>query len=79
MTPSKPLLLYVRAGCHLCELAAGMLDRAGIGWRAVDIDGDPALAERYGLRVPVVRRPGDGRELDYPFDEGMLLRLTDAL
>ena len=79
MTTNEPLLLYSRADCHLCELAAGMLDRAAIRWREVDIDDDPALVDRYGLRVPVVQRPGDGRELDYPFDEGSLQRLIDAL
>ena len=73
------MLLYSRVDCHLCELAAGMLDRAAIRWREVDIDGDPALAERYGLRVPVVRRPGDGCELDYPFDQASLQRFIETV
>jgi hypothetical protein len=69
MKISEPLILYTRAGCHLCELAATLLDRAGISWRPVDIDGDANLTEDYGLRVPVLRRPDSGHELDYPFDE----------
>jgi hypothetical protein len=79
MTPNEPLLLYSRADCHLCELAARMLERLGIAWRELDIDDDPALAERYALRVPVLRRSDSGRELDYPFDEAGLRRFIDAL
>jgi hypothetical protein len=45
------------------------LNQAGIAWRRVDIDEDPRLEKAYGLRVPVLRRPDSGHELDYPFDE----------
>jgi len=76
MTPAAPLILYARADCHLCEQAAAMLDRVGLAWRAVDIDEDAALAERYGLTVPVVRRAGDGAELYFPFDEAGLRRFA---
>jgi len=62
------LVLYTRDGCHLCELAANLLDEAGVAWRAIDIDGDAALSERYGLVIPVVRRPDTGGELAFPFD-----------
>lgn len=62
------MILFTRDGCHLCELAANLLDEAGVAWRAVDIDGDAALAERYGLIIPVVRRPDAERELVFPFD-----------
>jgi len=58
MLPFPPLRLYTRAGCCLCE---GLEERL----RAldpppllelVDVDGDPALQARYGLRVPVLAR-----------------------
>jgi len=65
--------MYTRAGCHLCEDAAALLERAGLTWRPLDIDRDPGLAERYGLRIPVLRRPDSGAELDYPFDEAALV------
>ena len=68
MTVAEPLLLFSRADCHLCELASALLDRADIDWRPIDIDEDPELVEKYGLRVPVLRRPDTGLELDYPFD-----------
>ena len=69
MTISEPLILYTRAGCHLCEQVIRMLDGAGIHWRPLDIDEDAGLKEKYGLRIPVLQRPDTGRELFYPFDE----------
>jgi glutaredoxin len=60
--------LYTRAGCHLCEEAERVLraEQAATPFHLelVDIDGDPELARRYGVRVPVVAV--DGRDLfDY--------------
>jgi hypothetical protein len=60
--------LYTRVGCHLCEEAERVLqeERATTPFHLdlVDIDRDPALARRYGVRVPVVAV--DGVELsDY--------------
>jgi hypothetical protein len=72
MTLSEPLVLYERAGCHLCHQVHRMLDRAGIRWRPVDIDGDQALEDKYGLRIPVLLRPDSGCELFFPFDERAL-------
>jgi glutaredoxin len=54
--------LYTRVGCHLCEEAARALqeERASTPFHLdlVDIDGDPELARRYGVRVPVVAVDG---------------------
>ena len=76
MAIETELLLFTRDGCHLCEQVERMLHGAGIAWRAVDIDCDPGLAERYGLRIPVLRHPGSGRELDFPFTEDELGRFA---
>lgn len=73
MTVKESLVLYSRPDCHLCDLAAAMLDATGLHWRTVDIDTDPALADRYGIYVPVISRPNDDRELFFPFDEKALL------
>ncbi|CAN5566390.1 MAG: glutaredoxin family protein [Actinomycetota bacterium] len=66
--------LYTRAGCHLCEIALGVIERVAAG-RAevelVDIDSDPRLLERYTVRVPVVAV--DGREIaEYEIDAAQL-------
>jgi len=76
MTITRALILYTRDGCHLCDRAMTLLDQAGIDWRPVDIDDDPVLAEKYGLRVPVLRRPDTGGELYYPFDESAVWEFT---
>jgi hypothetical protein len=56
------LVLYVREGCHLCDsfaLELGLeLEGAGDRVRIVDVDEDPELAARYGLRVPVLEYGG---------------------
>lgn len=59
------VVLYVRAGCHLCEpareLVVALAAEAGAGWREVDIDlSDPqdGLVERYGELVPAVTVDG---------------------
>lgn len=77
MTLPEPLVLFTRADCHLCELVTGMLERSGIRWRPVDIDIDAALAEEYGLRVPVLRCSHSGRELDYPFGPQEIRRFVE--
>jgi glutaredoxin len=55
--------LYTRVGCHLCEEAERALreEQAATPFRLelVDIDRDPALARRYGVRVPVVAVDGE--------------------
>jgi glutaredoxin len=70
--------LYTRAGCHLCEEAERVLraERASASFRLVlvDVDSDPDLAGRYGIRVPVVAVDGvDLFEYEVPPD---LLRAT---
>jgi len=75
MTTPEPLLLYTRSGCHLCEQVEAMLARLGIAWRELDIDGDPALAGKYGLTIPVLEDE-QGRQLFYPFDEHRLRRFA---
>jgi glutaredoxin len=52
------VILYTRAGCHLCEEAkqamVPVLREFGTRLREVDIDTDPELRERYNFDVPVV-------------------------
>ena len=55
------IILYTRAGCHLCEDAAALLARYGLAPQCVDIDADAALRERYNDCVPVVFIDGKER------------------
>jgi hypothetical protein len=57
--PGRPIL-YVRAGCHLCEDASVLLDDmlGTDGWDAVDIDTDDDLLLRYAHRIPVLAVDG---------------------
>ncbi len=70
------LTLYGTTACHLCELAASLLAAADVPFEEVDISESDALFERYGLTIPVLRRP-DGQELNWPFDEEALARFLD--
>jgi glutaredoxin len=60
--PEREVVMYTRRGCHLCDEAWAILEAArqrfGCALRQVDIDADPALAERYGTQVPVVAIDG---------------------
>lgn len=65
--------LYTRAGCHLCEAAAAVLaaerERTWFALEVVDVDRDPELAGRYGVRVPVVAVDGvEVFEYEVPVD-----------
>jgi glutaredoxin len=57
----RTVTVYTRPGCHLCDEAIAVVrliadGRADI--ELIDIDADPALTERYTVRVPVVAVDG---------------------
>lgn len=69
------LTLYSTSACHLCELAAALLDALPemlASWREVEISEDESLLIRYGTRIPVVRREDSHAELGWPFDAAQL-------
>ena len=73
-----PLLaLYATSGCHLCERADALIRATvAVTFRTVEIADDEDLLERYGVRIPVLRRLDTGKELDWPFDAAAVRRLT---
>ena len=77
MTADADIVLYTRPGCHLCELAAAMLDELRVPWRAVDIEGDEILEDRYDLIIPVVFLEGTKKELRFPFGKAQLSRFLE--
>ena len=56
------VVLYTRADCRLCAHARDALRRlardVAFDLRVVDVDADPALADRHGDAVPVVAVDG---------------------
>ena len=78
----RELVLYHTLGCHLCELAKEQIEPLLSDYqlllKEVDIADDPALLERYGIRIPVIRLNATINELDWPFDTLEVQRFLDA-
>jgi len=75
MNTSEPgLILYTRAGCSLCEKAAGLLLEHAHVFRRVDIGGDATLEALYGFDIPVLAR-GDTVLLKGVFSRARLEKL----
>ena len=73
------VVLYSRAGCHLCDEARAVLlaerARTPFAMDEVDIEGDDELVREYGVRIPVVVI--DGRErFEYRVDPGALAAIA---
>jgi glutaredoxin len=72
------VVLYTRAGCHLCDAARDVLhaerSRTPFELAEVDVAGDDHLEREYGIRIPVVEI--DGRErFEYEVDPAELLAI----
>jgi hypothetical protein len=61
-TPHR-VVLYARAGCHLCDVAretiAAVRTRHPFDLEELDVDTDDGLLRDFGLRVPVVAVDGE--------------------
>ncbi len=68
------VLLYTRAGCHLCDEAQALLQRYGMEPKLIDIDQDAELQQRYNVWVPVVVIDGQER-FRGRIDERLLRRI----
>lgn len=76
-TAGKRVVVYSRRDCCLCDEALEQIEAARgsavFSLEVVDVDTDPALAERYGHEVPVVEI--DGRKaFKYRLTTRQLLR-----
>ncbi|WP_129114345.1 glutaredoxin family protein [Halegenticoccus tardaugens] len=64
MSDAVEVTVYTREHCHLCEEAIETIRRVAsatgtpVDLEPVDVDGDAALCERYGERVPYVTIDG---------------------
>jgi glutaredoxin len=63
------LVLYGTTCCHLCEEAEAVLHAVGVEAEHIDIADDDVLLEKYGVRIPVVKRDDTGAELGWPFND----------
>ena len=75
------VVLYSRPGCHLCDVARGVLmaerERTPFDLGEISIEGDDELELAYGIRIPVVEI--DGREVfEIEVDRAELTRLLRA-
>ena len=73
-TPGHRVVLYSRAGCHLCDVAREAIltvrERFSFAFEEIDIDGDDELELEYGIRIPVVEVDGEeGFEVTVDPDE----------
>jgi hypothetical protein len=73
---TRSVVLYERAGCHLCDEVRVLLEEVlgEGGYERIDIETDDALIMQYGFRVPVVSVDGVDR-LEAPMTEGELRSL----
>lgn len=63
---TRLLRLFTRRGCHLCAEAEKVLARlvtdagaaSALSLEVIDIDAEPAITDRYTVRVPVVELDG---------------------
>lgn len=62
------IMLYGTAGCHLCEDAKAILQQLNVDAVHVDIAADDGMLEKYGARIPVLKRMDNDVELGWPFD-----------
>jgi len=81
MSAPREVVVYSRAGCHLCDQVKSTLarleTRGGFTWREVDIDSDPDLQQKFTDEVPVVFIDGK-KAFKYRMDERDFLRLLQA-
>ena len=78
------LTIYSKPGCHLCDEMKSTVRRVlstrpaehTISVEDIDISGDPALLDRYGLEIPVLMI--DGRKAaKYRVSEQELTQMLD--
>lgn len=60
--------LFGTESCHLCEQAEIVLRELEVETDHIDIANDDVLMEKYGIRIPVLKRVDTGAELGWPFD-----------
>jgi glutaredoxin len=79
----KPVVLFTRESCHLCDEAHAAIERVRAAFpfdlAVIDLDREapPEKREAYDLEVPVVEIEGR-KVMKYRVDEARLLRLVNG-
>ena len=80
--PTADVVLYGKAGCHLCEDARNEIEAASrtrdFTLTEIDISTDPILFRKYGERIPVVEVNGE-EAFELGVDRIALGRLLDTV
>ncbi len=73
------VVVYLAAGCHLCERAVEVArEICGDDFRVVDISGDRELEARYRSLLPVVEVDGKSAFTYFVEPDALRDRLLDA-
>jgi len=79
----RELELMGTLGCHLCEVAEGVvisaLEAGAYDVYHVDIAEDDVLLDKYATRIPVLVDVESGKELGWPFDRPQLRQFLNDL
>lgn len=79
----ETLIFYTTAGCHLCDVARQVyestLNPDYFTVEVVEIADHDHLIERYGTRIPVLKRKLTDTELGWPFDQQQLMDFLSDL
>ena len=75
--PAK-LVLFSRPDCHLCDVAAELLQSENLAFTKKDIETDIELISQYGTRIPVLLRTDSRSELGWPFTSSRLRKFVES-
>lgn len=81
MSARPRVTVYTRTTCGLCRTAEAVVAEVAAGRadvKHVDVDADPAITDRYTVRVPVVAVDGD-ELFEYTVDADALRAALDAV
>lgn len=76
--PQAELVLFSRPDCHLCDVAAGLIEAERLVFEKKNIETDIELISRYGTRIPVLIRTDTRAELGWPFSAPDLRRFLES-
>lgn len=73
------LSLYSTSHCHLCEQAEALIKSAAddydIHYAVIEITDFPELLTMYEIKIPVLKRLDNNKEICWPFDRSDISRL----